>query len=43
MKEGLENDKKTKKYAYSYEEYEEQGKGTDSMVEDILADPDFPG
>lgn len=43
MKEGLENNKKTKKYAYSYEEYEEQGKGADSMVEDILADPDFPG
>lgn len=43
MKEGLENGKKTKKYAYSYEEYAEQDKGTDSMVEDILADPDFPG
>ena len=41
--EGLENGKKVKKYTYSYEEYEEQGKGPDSRVEDILADPDFPG
>ena len=43
MKEGLENGKKVKKYTYSYEEYEEQGKGPDSRVEDILADPDLPG
>lgn len=43
MKEGLENGKKVKKYTYSYEEYEEQGKGPDSRVEDILADSDFPG
>lgn len=33
---------KCKKFAYSYEEYEEQGKGAESLVEDILADPDFP-
>lgn len=41
---GSENGKneKCKKFMYSYEEYEEQGKGAESLVEDILADPDFP-
>lgn len=33
---------KCKKYAYSYEEYEEQGKGAESLIGDILADSDFP-
>ena len=27
---------------YSYDEYEEQGKGAETLVEDILADSDFP-
>lgn len=41
---GSENGKneKCKKFMYSYDEYEEQGKGAESLVEDILADPDFP-
>lgn len=34
---------RTKKYSYSYEEHEEQGKGPENMVQDILEDPDFPG
>lgn len=33
----------TKKYAYSYDEYETQNKRADVMVQDILADPEFPG
>jgi len=32
----------SKKYAYSYDEYEEQGRGAKDMVADILADSDFP-
>ncbi len=32
----------TKTYAYSYTEYEEEGKNAESMTADILADPDFP-
>ncbi len=32
----------TKKYAYDYDEYE-NGKNAATMMEDILADPDFPG
>lgn len=41
---GSENGKneKCKKFMYSYDEYEEQGKGAETLVEDILADPDFP-
>ena len=31
---------KSKKYEYDYEQYE-AGKGPDSMVRDILADPEF--
>ncbi len=31
-----------KKYCYDYEEYEEQGKGPETLVADILADDDFP-
>ncbi len=31
-----------KTYSYDYDEYEE-GKGPSTMVEDILADPEFPG
>lgn len=31
-----------KKYSYTYEEYEEQGKCAADIVGDILADPDFP-
>lgn len=34
--------KKSKTYTYSYEQYEEQGKGPKDMVKDILADKDFP-
>ena len=32
-----------KVYSYAYEDYESGEKGVQSMVEDILADPDFPG
>jgi len=32
-----------KVYSYAYEDYESGDKGVQSMVEDILADPDFPG
>ncbi len=32
----------TKKYSYDYDQYE-SGKGPATMVEDILADPEFPG
>lgn len=32
----------TKTYAYSYTEYEEEGKNAESMLADILADPEFP-
>lgn len=31
-----------KKYAYTYEDYEEQGKDGKTMVTEILSDPDFP-
>lgn len=34
--------KKSKKYSYSYEEAEEKGKGPETMVKEILADPDLP-
>ncbi|NBJ93818.1 STM4015 family protein [Parablautia muri] len=33
--------KKTKTYAYNYEQYEEQGKGPKDIIGDILADKDF--
>lgn len=33
----------SKMYSYTYEEYEEQDKGPETLVEDILADPDFSG
>lgn len=33
---------KSKVYVYDYDEYEDEGKGADTMVADILADPDFP-
>ncbi len=33
----------TKTYEYDYEQYEDEGKGTKAMVEEILADPDLPG
>ena len=39
----LVTEKKSKIYAYDYDEYEEQNKNADTMVEDILADPEFPG
>ncbi|MDE7310106.1 MAG: STM4015 family protein [Eubacterium sp.] len=29
-------------YSYTYEQYEDDDRSSDSMVEDILADPDFP-
>ena len=32
----------TKKYSYDFDQYEEEGKGSDTLVEDILADPEFP-
>ena len=38
-----ENKTVTKVYTYDYEEYEEQGKGPETMVEEILADPELPG
>lgn len=31
----------SKRYTYSYDEYEEQGKSAKDMVADIMADPDF--
>lgn len=31
-----------KTYAYSYEDYEDQGKNAETMVKEILSDPDFP-
>lgn len=34
---------KSKLYVYDYDAYEEEGKGADTMVADILADPEFPG
>ena len=33
---------KTKKYFYTYEQYEDEGQGTDTLVNDILSDPEFP-
>ncbi len=33
----------TKKYLYDYDDYEEKGKSPATMVEEILADPEFPG
>lgn len=33
---------KSKKYSYDYEQYEENGKNAGTMLEDILADPEFP-
>lgn len=36
------NDPRSKTYAYDYDDYD-NGKGPVSMVEEILADPDFPG
>lgn len=36
------NEKKTKSYEYEYEEYEDGDKSAATMVEDILADPEFP-
>ena len=32
---------KKKIYSYDYDEYED-GKGAENLIEDILADPDFP-
>ena len=32
----------TKKYTYDYEDYDGEGKGASTMVEDILGDSDFP-
>lgn len=32
---------KSKLYVYDYDQYEEEGKGPDTMVADILADPDL--
>lgn len=34
---------KSKLYVYDYDAYEEEGKGPDTMVADILADPEFAG
>ena len=34
---------KSKLYVYDYDAYEEDGKGPDTMVADILAVPEFPG
>jgi len=39
----LVTEKKSKTYAYDYDEYEEENKGANTMVEDILTDPEFPG
>lgn len=40
-----ENEKKgiSKTYSYDYDEYEEQGKGPETMITDILSDEEFPG
>lgn len=32
----------SKTYAYDYEQYEEENKGPDTMIDDILADPELP-
>lgn len=34
---------KSKKYSYSYHEFDVEGKGAGTMIGDILNDPDFPG
>lgn len=34
-------EQKTKTYEYDYEDYEDGGKSSETMVEDILADPEF--
>ncbi len=34
---------KTKRYAYSYNQYEDEGKNASSLIEDMLSDPDFGG
>lgn len=34
---------KAKQYRYDYTQYEEEGKGPATMVEDMLADPEFAG
>ena len=43
MKTTMENEKngRSKRYSYDYDEYEEQGKGSNTMIEDILSDSDF--
>ena len=33
---------KSKTYTYDYDDYD-KGKNAETMVEDILSDPDFPG
>ena len=33
----------SKKYFYTYEQHEEEGKSPSSMISDILSDPEFPG
>lgn len=35
--------KTSKTYAYDYDQYEEENKGPDTMIGDILADSEFPG
>ena len=39
----MENEKKgtSKRYSYEYDEYEEQGKGAGTIIEDILSDSEF--
>lgn len=34
--------KTTKRYSYSYDDYEENGKSAETMITDILEDPEFP-
>ena len=34
--------KKSKTYEYDYEDYEEGNKSAETLVEDILADPELP-
>ncbi len=34
---------KSKRYAYTYEDWNEEGKNAETMMEEILQDPDLPG
>ena len=40
---GAEATVKSKKYAYDYDQYKDGEKGPGTLIEDILADPEFLG